>query len=426
MELYPEPFDLHHLVETAMNVYRFKAEEKQLAFTYTIDNRVPRYVVGDHTKIRQVLSNIISNAVKFTSTGSIALSVRQGNGDTAFVISDTGVGIPAAEIPSLFESFKQVENRPVAAQKGTGLGLAIAERLASMMGGSIEVESTVGEGSTFTFAVPLHPTTEETPITVKTEQPHPHEVNNVSLSILVAEDEKINQIYLKRYLESEGHHVILADNGREAVKRFLSYSFDIIFMDIHMPEMDGIEAIKQIREHENQNKLGQTPIVALTAYALVDDKKRMINVGANRYITKPIKEQELEAILFDHYPSSENQSPTLATMKKNLDTLYIDRLKTEYLGDEDKLAAIIDIVKHDLPQRIEQLKQSHKNNDFETAARAIHSVTNISGTLRHKQLLQYSQQMEESIRKNHQLDLSRLERIEKMTEQIVRELQLHF
>jgi CheY-like chemotaxis protein len=346
-----------------------------------------------------------------------------------FEVSDTGVGIPKTELSSLFESFKQVENQSTNVQKGTGLGLAIADRLASMMDGRIEVESTPGEGSSFTFTARF-PVATGPATTGAGEDPrdkeHTEHPPAGSLSILVAEDEKVNQLYLRRFLETQGHAVQVANDGKEAVEQFRRNSFDVIFMDIQMPVMNGPKAIEQIRTFERENSLEPTPVVALTAYALTDDKQRMLNLGADNYLTKPIKEKELEVILSGYLPGSPAADPAVTHMEKTLGTLYIDRLRNEYRGDEKKLAALIDIVLTDLPQRSEELKQSSAEGDFEAAGKAIHSITNISGTIKHKQLLHHSQKLEETIRRDRLFDQELVDTIDRLTKQIVEELKTTF
>jgi signal transduction histidine kinase/ligand-binding sensor domain-containing protein/CheY-like chemotaxis protein len=303
MDLNPIEFPLRQCVEETGRMFAVSTAEKHLAFDIQVDQNVPDRVVGDPDRLRQVLLNLAGNAVKFTAHGGVWITVgveSQLTGSTLlrFAVRDTGIGIPVEKREIIFEAFRQADGSTTRKYGGTGLGLAICSHLVKMMGGSIRVESEVGVGSTFHFtarfstAVSSAQPAAPDPVGLRKMLEAVGESNGglaprQVLRILLAEDNPVNQRVAARLLEKRGHQVALAANGREALDWLEREKFDLILMDVQMPELDGLETTAIIRERE-QREGGRIPIVALTAHAMQGDRERCIDAGMDNYVNKPI------------------------------------------------------------------------------------------------------------------------------------------
>jgi len=304
MEIEQQDFDLPSCIQAALGLFQEKAQQSGLQLVYRIDPDVPPHIVGDALRLRQVLVNLISNAVKFTHHGEIFLGAhllrRENNGmiELAFEVRDTGIGIPPDKIDMLFKSFSQVDSSTTRKYGGTGLGLAICERLVALMGGRISVRSEIGLGTTFTFTirtraghVPVGPVQEET--AVKTTTMKPGFAREFPLRILIAEDNLINQQLISHILGNMGYEPDSVENGQMAVSAVAERSYDLVLMDVQMPEMDGLEATKVIRQSPSH----QPVIIALTANAMKGDREECLLAGMDDYISKPVRLEELTGIL---------------------------------------------------------------------------------------------------------------------------------
>jgi two-component system, sensor histidine kinase len=298
IELENTEFDLHALVENSVKVISGKCQEKHIDLSWYISPELPHAVVGDPVRIRQILVNLLGNAVKFTETGEIAVSVSLSNTGKSedilpvvFSVRDTGIGISPDKSDIIFESFMQADNSTTRKYGGTGLGLAISKSLVQLMRGNIGLESEPGKGSTFGFAIPLRIARKPLPIQHIPDQ----KPEKISGTILVAEDNSVNMMIITQFISRTGCQVIRAENGSEAYRKFTENKVDLIFMDIHMPEMDGHEATRKIREYENGT--GHTPIIAITADAMSGDKEKCLASGMDDYIAKPFKQEEVLATI---------------------------------------------------------------------------------------------------------------------------------
>jgi signal transduction histidine kinase/CheY-like chemotaxis protein len=286
LELVQSDFSLAECVASAVKMVQQQADEKKLLLKYTVDTRIPARLAGDRTRLEQVLVNLIDNAVKFTSTGSVLVSaaLEQQSGGAAVVrisIADTGMGISPDRKQLLFEPF--VRAGDLSSQgHDPGVGLAICTKLIELMGGAIDVRSHLGAGSLFSFQVKLNQAVEPVPPPVLPPQE--------ALSLLVAEDNVVSRRLLTRVLESGGHRVSEASTGEEAVRLFQNGSFDAVLMDVAMPEMDGLEAVRRIRSCENGRRI---PIYATTARTMPGDRQDCLDAGMDGYISKPLDMQEL-------------------------------------------------------------------------------------------------------------------------------------
>lgn len=306
-------FNTNSIVDEVVELLAARIQEKDLTLVRKIDSNVPLLLRGDPGRLRQILLNLVSNAIKFTKQGEVRIQVKLENEtDThstiRFMISDTGIGIQKDRMHRLFQSFSQVDNSTTREFGGTGLGLAISKQLVELMHGQIGVESELGIGSLFWFTVKLENQMiekQENPplifgnLTSNNNKPIKAEPENGSnkVKILLAEDNLTNQKVAKRFLEKLGHQVDLVCNGKEAVEVLKSTNYDLIFMDIQMPVMDGIEATKKIRNPESGILNNNVPIIAMTAYALKGDRERLLEAGMNDYIAKPINSKELARIV---------------------------------------------------------------------------------------------------------------------------------
>jgi signal transduction histidine kinase/CheY-like chemotaxis protein len=304
LDLNPIEFSLRQFVEQTKKMLAVSAAEKKLDLDTRVADAVPDCLVGDPDRLRQVLLNLASNAIKFTARGSVTLSVEAELADKnstrlRFAVRDTGIGIPADKQELIFEAFRQADGSTTRKYGGTGLGLAICSRLVAMMGGEIRVESELGRGSAFHFTARFgigRQTAEEPkpiePVSLRRLFDSTRGGENgaapPSLYILLAEDNIVNQRLVSRLLEKRGHRVALAGTGHEALQWLERERFDLILMDVQMPDMDGLETTALIRERERQSG-SYTPIVALTAHTMKGDRERCLDAGMDNYINKPIE-----------------------------------------------------------------------------------------------------------------------------------------
>ncbi|MFW6323642.1 MAG: ATP-binding protein [Desulfovibrionales bacterium] len=305
LPLRPTEFSLRtELAKTAGSI-RNQFASKGIPIELTVGNDVPDRIITDPDRLRQILTNFLSNAMKFTETGKVELTVRcAGPDNLCFSVSDTGLGIPRERIHEIFQSFTQLDPTLTKRFGGTGLGLSISKKLAELLGGEIKVQSEPGHGSTFTLILPLeipqakgksgqngceHQTTEVPP-----------------LCILLAEDNPVNQIVIQKHLTEQGHKVHAVRTGKEAVAETAESKYDLILMDIQMPEMDGIKATKHIRS--NLSGKSDIPIIALTAYAMKGDRERFLAAGMNGYVSKPIDFTTLTELIAEIFSDSPRES----------------------------------------------------------------------------------------------------------------------
>ena len=294
LDLHPVEFHLRACLEGAARLFLARAREKGLALACQILDDVPDLLIGDEMRLRQVLANLLGNAVKFTSHGSVTLLVNiamplgDGHVMLEFTVRDTGIGIPANQQRAIFEPFIQADASTTRRFGGTGLGLTISARLVELMGGSIGVKSVPGQGSAFHFTAEFAVASERgrqegraAPATPLPPTP------SRSLRVLLAEDHPVNQAIVLRLLTRQGHQVTTAQNGREVLQKLDGGSFDVVLMDVQMPEMDGLEATGAIRERE-KTAGGRLPIIAMTASAMPGDRAKCLAAGMDDYLSKPV------------------------------------------------------------------------------------------------------------------------------------------
>jgi CheY-like chemotaxis protein len=294
VELEYQPFNLQSCIEATLDIVAAIAHEKGLSVTYTIEENTPNIILGDPTRLSQILINLLNNAVKFTKEGGVSLSVssewlEEGGFEIHFAVKDTGIGIPEDKMSRLFQSFSQIDSSIARKYGGTGLGLAISKRLAELMHGKMWVESEAGLGSTFHFTIQVEPVLSGHIDTVQPETLSASDRKGYldhSLTILLAEDNQVNQMVTKKMLEKLGYRAEVAANGKEVLQALEARSYDVIFMDVQMPEMGGLEATGEIRRRW---PVGGPKIIAMTASALKGDREECLAAGMDGYISKPTR-----------------------------------------------------------------------------------------------------------------------------------------
>ncbi|MHC1712886.1 MAG: ATP-binding protein [Solidesulfovibrio sp.] len=302
MQLAASEIDIEKIKESIVDVFSITAGEKGLALRFSRADNVPDTIIGDAVRLRQVLFNIVGNALKFTESGSVAIAVSAlpfaagGEVRLLFTVSDTGIGISDKSLATIFEPFVQVEESYARRFQGAGLGLSIARKLVRLMGGDITIESELDLGTTVYISLPF----KKSPPAAHISPGHARAKDapaKKQLRILLAEDDAVNCVMGRRMLEKSGHTVTTAGNGQEALQRLAAQDFDVILMDVQMPVMDGVEATKSIRGASHLGAKANIPIIAMTACTMAGDEEKFLAAGMNGYVAKPVDQDALaEAI----------------------------------------------------------------------------------------------------------------------------------
>lgn len=321
MELEQMPYDVRQATEEVASNFRVSANEKGLNLDYIADPKIPERVIGDPTRYKQIVSNLIGNAVKFTDKGVTTVSIKweeaaPDKGLLVLDVTDTGVGIEADKLEKLFQKFSQVDSSTTRKYGGTGLGLAISKTLTELMGGTIKAESKIGNGTTLTIRIPYKVANDieniEKSITEFKLQPQKR--NNFGAEILLVDDNKVNQKLGMTVLKRLGCKITIANNGREAVQAVKTKDFSVIFMDCRMPSMDGFEATRQIRKLESEgtaksDKPGKPlPVLALTANVTASNKQECLDAGMNDLLQKPCKVDDFITALENFWVENKDQA----------------------------------------------------------------------------------------------------------------------
>ncbi len=375
-------FPLRAVVREVLRPLALRASVGGLAFESVIEHQVPERVTGDPLRIGQVLRNLVANAVKFTNQGKVSVHVRSkpaegGKAMLSFSVVDTGIGVPPEKHRLIFEPFTQADGSTTRKYGGTGLGLSISAGLVELMGGSIWVESEMGKGSTFYFTVPV----DLTPSPSVVPSPNGERARR-KLHILVAEDNSVNQRLATRLLEREGHAVTIAGSGEEALqalehRKREPTSFDLILMDVQMPDMDGLEATARIREQERGSGR-RVPIVAMTAQAAEADRLRCLESGMDAYISKPVNVPELmkiiESVVPGGKPMNADVSPEESSVEMQLQQLDESLALSRVGGDADLLKEVVELFLDDYPSTFEKIKNAVASRDASALEHHAHSL----------------------------------------------------
>lgn len=368
------PFRLSASVSAMLHLFEQRIQERNLKLIREYDTAIPDVLIGDPVRLHQIVLNLVSNAVKFTNEGEIAISVRLLKEDEEkvtieFVVADTGIGIAEANQTSIFDDFQQATSETSRVYGGTGLGLAIVKQLVESQGGTISVKSKQGSGSTFSFILNFKKTKEL--IHDETEIAAPHELEVGAIRILVVEDIALNQLLMRTLLEDFGFEMDIADNGKIAIEKLQERAYDIVLMDLQMPEMSGFEATDYIR---NSMKL-RTPIIALTADVTTMDIKKCEAIGMDDYISKPIDEKLLLAKIIKHLKRNGALTNAEGKMMDNRKLVNLDYLKKLTRNKSDIIAKMIEVYLGETPLLIQEMEDAIKVKNWDALRIASYSIS---------------------------------------------------
>lgn len=373
------PFNLNDLLPSLLNTFTYQAREKRLALGHTIDEDLNRMLLGDPVRLNQILINLISNAMKFTHSGSIHVSCKSDRDQKSTLwvrieVADTGVGIPTEKLSTIFESFSQADASVTRKYGGTGLGLTIAKQLVELQNGKITVNSEENVGSTFIVLIPYNKPKNIPRSTSAAKKKKGDESKSYSLDVLLVEDNDINRLYAKSILKNWNCYTETAENGLVAIEKLKAGTFDVILMDVQMPVMDGYETTKAIRMMSGTVK--DIPIIALTANATEADVERCLAAGMNDYLPKPFSPNDLYNKLFDDMKIVPgNPTRKLRVVEKPLKTTYnLDYLKQVSGNNEEFIREMIQTFTTSLPQTLTEMATASSARDWDTLSRLAHQI----------------------------------------------------
>ncbi|EKO40536.1 MAG: PAS domain S-box [Solidesulfovibrio magneticus str. Maddingley MBC34] len=386
LEIKAESFDLAQCLAAVVKEQEVLAREKGLVLELEFDPGLPGSVRGDGLRLRQILRNLVNNAVKYTEHGSVTLRASlldrspcpTGNGERVtlrFAVIDTGVGIPTDQLPAIFDSFTQVDGGLTKRQAGTGLGLAICRRLAGLMGGGVFVDSLAGKGSVFWLECPFEAAAGHGGLARRDFGLPAHREPPQRLRVLLVEDNRVNRVFASDLLESRGHEVILAENGRAALEYLVANAVDVVLMDIQMPVMDGLAATRAIRAGHLDIDPG-LPVIGLSAYAMDQERERFLAAGFDDYITKPIDVETFFAVVA-RVLARRGRAPVGAleagrqTPPSPIDT---QALATQYRGKAGLLTRVGREFVASVPEQLESLREAMDQGDLAVCERVAHTL----------------------------------------------------
>lgn len=381
LELEFAPFNLKENVSKIMDMFKHSANAKELDFESFIEPDVPVYLQGDSARLSQVLVNLLGNAIKFTESGFVKLSIKK-NAETSttavlqITVKDSGIGIPANKREMIFRPFTQADGSTTRKYGGTGLGLTISKKLVNMMGGEISVESEEGKGTTFCFTVTQE---KQPPASVAAQKEAPAKpllptmikANAIQHNcLLVAEDDPINQKVVSSYLGKLGYSFEIVVNGLEAIQALTEKNYDLVLMDCMMPEMSGLEATRIIRDPQSSVQNHAIPVIALTAKATTDDRKASFEAGSDDYLTKPLRIQDLAETISKWLPATADAIGKLNSDKDN-------EQHENYIQDDE----VISIFITKAPEYLELMKTGLAAGNIEQVYHNAHKLTGASKTV---------------------------------------------
>ena len=369
------PFSVRGLLHSIQTLFSEKVKEKGLVLQAEIAPAVPDTLIGDATRLTQILVNLISNALKFTETGGITIQIynkdsNQHNIQLGFSIADTGIGIEQHMLGSIFDRFHQAENSITRKYGGTGLGLSIVKDLVLLQGGDITVESERGKGTTFRFFIPYTIASQQVPLPQAVNISEFRSSAHPSVKILVVDDNEMNRSLMEHLFTEWNLSFDMADNGWEALARLQQTDYNLVLMDIQMPEMDGYNATRRIR-----TELGlDVPVIAMTAHALAGERERCLSSGMNEYISKPVNERELYELIIrfaDHLPRVKRESPaSLNEANDGYKYISLDYMKEISKGNQAYEKKATRQFIESVPSSLQLLEKAFLQNDL----RAINSL----------------------------------------------------
>lgn len=363
------PFNIRKVVQSVLELYTAQATKKKIELKASFTDNVPEILIGDKSRLMQILSNLISNAIKFTEHGTINLQIHtlpkvKNIIQTVITISDTGIGIEQEKLTHIFNRFQQADNDITRKYGGTGLGLSIVKELIELQNGKIEVESKVGIGTTFKITIPYFCAEYENVSNYLSYNSETHFTPfTKSISILIVEDNEVNQLLLQHLLKKWNINHAIASNGKQAIEKLQSKNYDLILMDIQMPEMDGYAATQEIREKLHI----KTPIIAMTAHALVSEKEKCMSKGMNDYISKPINTNHLYNLI-SQYTNTIYEDKTISHSLENTSTSF-QYIQLGYLnelsnGNKEFEKAVTEQFLETVPETLNHIEEAIQKNDL--------------------------------------------------------------
>lgn len=371
------PFKLYDSISSMLHLFETKLLKKKIELVKYYDENIPEVLLGDAVRLHQIILNLVSNAIKFTSQGKITVSVKLKHEDAEnttveFLVEDTGIGIAEDKLDTIFNNFQQASSGTARVYGGTGLGLAIVKQLVLSQGGSLQVKSKVDEGSAFSFTLTFKKTKEKVEKKIETEIKVEEQAGNVR--VLVAEDVTLNQLLIKTLLKEFNFECVLAANGKIAIEKLKAQNFDLILMDLQMPEMNGYEATQYIRS----TLKSEIPIIALTADVTTADVEKCRAFGMNDYVSKPIDDKLLYNKILKYVDKA---AATIKVPETELEILEeqnkivnLEYLKQHTKGDAVMMKKMIRTYLDETPKLVDTMKQSVDNMDWESLGQAAHSI----------------------------------------------------
>lgn len=368
------PFKMALSLNAMLHLFETKIQEKNLVLVKAYDAKIPETLVGDAVRLHQIILNLVSNAVKFTTEGTITVSVQLVTEDEkqatiAFAVTDTGIGIAEDKLKNIFENFQQATSGTSRLYGGTGLGLAIVKQLVEGQGGTVEVSSTISKGSTFCFTLSFRKTDKEAEEEEVFIEP---DAEVKSLSVLVVEDIALNQLLMRTLLDDFGFGCDIAANGKKAIEKMQLHTYDIILMDLQMPEMNGFETTEYIRK----NIKSKVPIIALTADVTTADLAKCKTVGMNDYIAKPVDERLLYHKIVSLVKKNVHMNEAAAAneeLKKSA-CINLDYLNHRTKSNPALMMEMIALYLEQTPPLIRTMKQSYEEKDWKSLHGAVHKM----------------------------------------------------
>ena len=395
MRIEAAPFSIRSLVHSIETMFKVKTDEKQLQLLVTVDESLPDGLEGDATRLTQILVNLIGNALKFTSKGSIAIKLtNEGCTEkiikTGIEISDTGIGIEKDKVETIFERFQQAEDSVTRRYGGTGLGLAIVNDLLLLQDGTITVESEAGKGTTFRIIIPYKIAAEQSRLAMPVEISTAIQYDFVNVCVLVVEDNEINRSLLYHLFNSWQLKFDLVNNGREAIDILQTKNYNLILMDIQMPEMDGYTATQEIRGKLQLN----TPIIAMTAHAMAGEREKCLSYGMNEYISKPIREGQLHKLIAQ-FTNIVTPKPLVNKQIIIADTSQYKYINLQYMkevsnGNTDYERTVTEQFIEAIPVDLTEIEKAWQRNEITQLRQLAHNLKTTVSVMGLNELLQPS------------------------------------
>jgi signal transduction histidine kinase/CheY-like chemotaxis protein/HPt (histidine-containing phosphotransfer) domain-containing protein len=394
MRIESAPFNIRGLIDSIVIMFAAKASEKQLQLDMKIDDSIPDMLVGDSVRLTQILVNLVGNAIKFTEKGSVAVKINKEwiedeSVKISIIVSDTGVGIEQDKMQHIFDRFHQAEDSVTRKYGGTGLGLSIVYDLVVLQNGTIDVESSPGEGTTFTVHIAYKIASNQQEVTPVTSTKPIQRAAFDNTRVLVVEDNSINQNFITHLFREWKLDLDLANNGSEAIGKLRSTQYDLVLMDIQMPVMDGYTAAKEIRNELKSN----VPIVAMTAHAMAGEREKCLSYGMNDYISKPVREEELQRILARYgrkkiRRAASGERSSNAAVENNFHYIRIQYLNEISMGNKAFEKNITRQFIDTIPASLDEIKNAWKASDLSRVNHLAHDMKTSAGLLQLNELLQ--------------------------------------